>query len=168
MTAVVVVNAVGDVVDPDTGVAMAGARASADGLDLAGTVGTLLGLPKPHGSGPSGVAPAGANTTIGVLVTDARLTNAQATRLAQVGHDGLARTIRPVHTPMDGDTLFAAATGTVDPGIQGALPADYLGLVMSVLAAESTAQAVLRAIRAAVGLRTDDLWLPAWRDLTRS
>ena len=108
---------------------------------------------------------AAANTTIGVVITDAQLTKTQATRLAQVAHDGLARTIRPVHTPMDGDTLFAAATGTVDPEVQAAIAPELLGLLLSVMAAEVTAQAVLRAVRAAEGLRLDDLWLPAWRDL---
>ena len=108
---------------------------------------------------------AAANTTIGVVVTDARLTKTQATRLAQVAHDGLARTIRPVHTPMDGDTLFAAATGTVDPQVQDALPPEQLALLLSVMAAEVTALAVLRAVRAAEGLRLGDLWLPAWQDM---
>jgi L-aminopeptidase/D-esterase-like protein len=161
ISAVVVVNAVGDVVDPATGATLAGARTAADSLVLAGTVPTLLG-----GASPTGAA-AGTNTTIGAIVTDAQLTKAQATRLAQVAHDGLARTIRPVHTPMDGDTLFAAATGTVDPQVQGAMPAEFLGLVLSVMAAEVTAAAVLRAVRAAEGLRVDGLWLPAWRDLPR-
>ena len=66
---------------------------------------------------------------------------------------------------MDGDTLFAAATGTVDPQVQAAIAPELLGLLLSVMAAEVTAQAVLRAVRAAEGLRRDDLWLPAWRDL---
>jgi L-aminopeptidase/D-esterase-like protein len=159
MAAVVVVNAVGDVVDPATGAALAGARTGADSLDLAGTVPTLLG-----GAQPTGPA-AGTNTTIGAVVTDAQLTKAQATRLAQVAHDGLARTIRPVHTPMDGDTIFAAATGTLDPQVQGAMPAEFLGLLLSVMATEVTAAAVVRAVRAAEGLRLEDLWLPAWKDL---
>jgi L-aminopeptidase/D-esterase-like protein len=159
MAAVVVVNAVGDVVDPATGAAVAGARTGADSLDLAGTVPTLLG-----GAQPTGPA-AGTNTTIGAVVTDAQLTKAQATRLAQVAHDGLARTIRPVHTPMDGDTIFAAATGTLDPQVQGAMPAEFLGLLLSVMATEVTAAAVVRAVRAAEGLRLEDLWLPAWKDL---
>lgn len=159
MAAVVVVNAVGDIVDPDTGEIVAGARVAPDSLDLAGTVATLLGTAPPAGPG------AGRNTTIGVVITDARLTKSQATRLAQVAHDGLARTIRPVHTPMDGDTLFAAATGTLDPTVQDRIPADLLGLVLSVMAAEVTADAVMRAVRAAEGLRLDGLWLPAWQDL---
>ncbi len=161
MAAVVVVNAVGDVVDPRTGEIVAGARMAPDSEGLAGAVAALLGGIAADGPG------AGTNTTIGVVITDARLTKAQATRLAQVAHDGLARTIRPVHTPMDGDTFFAAATGTLDSAIQERTPADLLGLLLSVMAAEVTADAVLRAVRAAEGLRLDGLWLPAWRDLPR-
>ena len=59
---------------------------------------------------------AGTNTTIGVIATDAVLTKVQATRMAQVGHDGLARSINPVHTLSDGDTLFALADGNVKFG----------------------------------------------------
>jgi L-aminopeptidase/D-esterase-like protein len=160
--AVIVVNAVGDVVDPRSGSVLAGARVSAEGSDPAGTVSTLLARAQsgvseatpPTAGGPS----AGGSTTIGAVVTDARLTKAQATRLAQVAHDGLARTIRPVHTPMDGDTLFAAGTGTA--------PADTPTemTLLSIMAAEVTAQAVVNAVRAAQGLRSGDLWLPAWRD----
>jgi len=161
MAAVVVVNAVGDVVDPGTGAILAGARLAPDSLDLAGAVATVLaGAPD---AGPEATS----NTTIGVVITDARLTKAQATRLARVAHDGLAHTIRPVHTAMDGDTLFASATGTVDPEVQDAVAPEQLALLLSVMAAEVTAQAVLRAVRAAVGLHLDGLWLPAWRDLPR-
>jgi len=158
MSAVVVVNAVGDVVDPDTGSLLAGARVSPDSLELAGAVDEVLA--GRFGDGPQ----AATNTTIGVVITDARLTKTQASRLAQVAHDGLARTIRPVHTPMDGDTLFAAATGTADPEVQDALAPERLAVLLSVMAAEVTAQAVVRAIRAAQGLRLEDLWLPAWQD----
>jgi L-aminopeptidase/D-esterase-like protein len=158
MSGVVVVNAVGDVVDPDTGAILAGARVSPDSLELAGAVGEVLAGYDGHG------AVDGANTTIGVLVTDALLTKAQVSRLAQVAHDGLAHTIRPVHTPMDGDTLFAVATGTVDPDVQDAIAPERLAVLLSVMAAEVTAQAVQRAIRAAEGLRLEDLWLPSWQD----
>jgi L-aminopeptidase/D-esterase-like protein len=180
MSAVVVVNAVGDVVDPDTGAVLAGARVSPDSLELAGAVGEVLagrygdspdgdglGGANTGGASPDGASPGGANTTIGVLVTDALLTKAQVSRLAQVGHDGLAHTIRPVHTPMDGDTLFAAATGSVDPQVQQAIAPDRLALLLSVMATEATSGAVLRAIRAADGLRLEDLWLPSWGDRTR-
>jgi L-aminopeptidase/D-esterase-like protein len=170
MSAVVVVNAVGDVVDPDTGAVLAGARVSPDSLELAGAVGEVLAGTygdSPDGDGLGGASPGGANTTIGVLVTDALLTKTQVSRLAQVAHDGLARTIRPVHTSMDGDTLFAAATGSIDPRVQQAIAPDRLALLLSVMATEATSRAVLRAIRAADGLRLEDLWLPSWRDLAR-
>ena len=89
---------------------------------------------------------------------NARLSKAQARRLAQVGHDGWARTIRPVHTPMDGDTLFSLATAQVmdEPDM----------LLLSTLAAEAVALATVQAVREAKALRVGDLWWPAAPDLT--
>ena len=102
----------------------------------------------------SGTSPkAGSNTTIGVIATDAVLTKPQAHRLAQVAHDGLARSICPVHTPMDGDTLFALGTGT------SGQTADMM--LLSTLAAEVTAMAVVNAIKAAQELRVGNHWWPA-------
>jgi L-aminopeptidase/D-esterase-like protein len=161
MSAVVVVNSVGDVVDPDTGAVLAGARVSPDSLELAGAVGEVLA--GRYGDGPVD----GGNTTIGVLVTDAVLAKTQVSRLAQVAHDGLARTIRPVHTSMDGDTLFVSATGSVDPRAQQAIAPERLALLLSVMATQATSRAVVRAIRAAEGLRLEDVWLPSWRDRSR-
>jgi L-aminopeptidase/D-esterase-like protein len=152
MAALVVVNAVGDIIDPGGGRMVAGARTAADSLSLAGAVGSVLAA-----GARAQPPPAGAATTIGAIVTDARLSKAQATRLAQVAHDGLARTINPVHTPMDGDTLFVAGTGT------SAMPAEMP--LLSVMAAEVTARAVLSGVRQAEGLRLGGLWLPAARDL---
>lgn len=148
--AVVVCNAVGDVLDPHTGQLIAGARQASDSL-------VLLDAARAQLQGHATVAPSlGANTTIGAIVTDAPLTKVQATRLAQVGHDGLARSIRPVHTPMDGDTLFtlatAARTGEVDL------------LRLCTAAAEVTAQAVVNAVRAAQTLRMGERWWPAVSD----
>lgn len=168
MAAVVVVNAVGDVIDPADGTLLAGARGASDSAEPVGAIRTLLGWgpgtratraaeSEPQSHGTEQVAQPGGATTIGVLVTDARLTKAQATRLAQVAHDGLARTIVPVHTPSDGDALFVAGTGTA------AAPDADLTL-LSMLAAEVTARAVVRAIRAAEGLHLPEMWLPAWRD----
>ncbi|MCU0283767.1 MAG: P1 family peptidase [Candidatus Nanopelagicales bacterium] len=160
MAAVVVVNALGDVVDPATGQLVAGARMAPDGLALADATAIHLGLAGPAAP-PVRPPPLGSATTIGVLLTDARLTKAQARRLAQVGHDGLARTIRPVHTTMDGDTLFAAGTGTA-----GERPADML--LLGTMAAEVTAHAVLAAVRSAdPGLRIGPWWLPAFADRPR-
>ncbi|MGB7979346.1 MAG: P1 family peptidase [Candidatus Nanopelagicales bacterium] len=167
MAAVVVVNAVGDVVDPATSAVLAGARSAPDSLVTVGAVDALLGRSaQPTAPGATGPEPGG-STTIGALITDARLSKAQVTRLAQVGHDGLARTIRPVHTPMDGDTLFAAATGAVPAAHQELIAPDLLSVVLSMMAAEVTAQAVLAAARNARGLRIDTGWLPAAADLVR-
>ena len=132
--ALVACNAVGDVLDPATGQVLAGAR-TADGQSLLDTQRALL-------LGERGQRPLpGTNTTIGVVATNATLTKAQAKRLAMSAHDGLARSIRPAHTTLDGDTLFALATGTETT------PADLM--LLTVMAAEATALATLDAIRQA-------------------
>ena len=149
--ALIACNAVGDVVDPDTGRPLAGARA-ADGLTLRDTRHALLRGEPPH------PLLAGSNTTIGVIATDARLTKVQAQRLAVAGPDGLARSINPVHTMSDGDTLFTLATGHVPhhPGM----------MVLATMAAEAVARATVRAVLAARTLRTaDGLALPCHADL---
>lgn len=148
--ALVACNALGDVVDPDTGAVLAGAR-SADGRALLDTRRALLGGQPPQR------LPIATNTTIGVVATDAVLTKPQASRLATAAHDGLARSINPVHTPLDGDTLFALGTGA------SGRPAEML--LLSVLAAEAVARAVVRAVRAAQGLTLGPLVIPAARDL---
>ena len=132
--ALVAVNAIGDVIDPATGQPIAGAR-TADGRQLRGSMASML-----RGELPAPLQPGGA-TTIGVIATDARLTKAQATKVAQMAHDGLARSINPVHTMGDGDTLFALATGSAGRSANLTL--------LGALAAEVTARAVLRAVRAA-------------------
>ncbi len=148
--ALVACNALGDVVDPGTGAVLAGAR-TPDGRALRDTRRALLA-----GEPPVPLL-AGTNTTIGVIATDAALTKAEATRLAQAGHDGLARAINPVHTVSDGDTLFALATGraAAHPGM----------LALSVMAAEAVAIATVRAVLAAQTLETQGLRLIAARDL---
>lgn len=139
--AIVAVNAVGDVVDPATGAILAGARDAADGTRMIGTAGTLM-----RGALPV-MLQAGMATTIGVIATDAKLTKAQCRKLAQIAHDGFARTINPVHTPSDGDTIFALATG------RSRLPGNMM--VLAVMAAEVMAAAVLRAIHAATRVGGD-------------
>ena len=147
VAALVVCNALGDVIDPLTGQLLAGARIYADSL-------TLLDIRQAQLKGHSIAKPqVGSNTTIGVVATDAVLTKPQAHRLAQVAHDGLARSIRPVHTPMDGDTLFALGTGSSGQA------ADMM--LLSTLAAEVTAMAVVNAVRAAKDLRFGQGWWPA-------
>ena len=131
LAAMVAVNAVGDVVAPD-GTVIAGTRGP-DGLPRS-TVQALL-----DGESPGG-ALAGSATTIGVIATDARLTKAQATKLAQIAHDGLALAIRPVHTVMDGDVMFALATGAAE--VDGDMT------LLGAVAAEVVARAIVDAARA--------------------
>ncbi len=148
--AIVACNALGDVVDPETGRVLAGAR-TADGRALLDSRRALL-----RGDAPRPMM-AASNTTIGVIATDAVLTKMQATRLATVGHDGLARAINPLHTLSDGDALFALGTGQSGKS---------LGMMtLCALAAEVAMLAVVRAIRAAQGVRIGELHLPAARDL---
>ncbi len=96
--------------------------------------------------------------TIGVVATDGILTKAQAHRLAIAAHDGLARSINPVHTMSDGDTLFSLGTGRAGKS---------LGMmVLATMAAEATARATVRAVQAARSVTTaDGLYLPAMADL---
>lgn len=149
--ALVACNAVGDVVDPETGRPVAGAR-TADGLHLRDTRRALLA-----GDAPRTLL-AGTNTTIGVVATDAVITKAQARRLAVCAHDGLARAINPVHTLSDGDTLFALGTGRAGKP---------LGMmVLSTMAAEATARATVRAVLTARSLTTaEGLHLPCAADI---
>jgi D-aminopeptidase len=97
------------------------------------------------------------NTTIALVATDATLTKAQALRLAMVAHDGLARAIYPVHTPLDGDTVFAASTGK--------RPApDLMAFAeLGALAANVLARAVARGVYEATALPFAGA-LPSWRD----
>ena len=156
--ALVACNALGDVIDPGTGALIAGARhengqngGQSSDKNLCDTRRSLL----------AGVPPlpilAGTNTTIGVIATDAKLSKTQAQRLAQIGHDGLARSINPVHTLSDGDTLFALSTGLAEnsPGMT----------VLCVMAAEAVALATVQAVRAAQGLQVGAMWLPGVGDL---
>jgi L-aminopeptidase/D-esterase-like protein len=104
--------------------------------------------PLAPGEGPPGPV-AGANTTIGVVVTDAELTREQANRVAAVAHDGLARAVRPAHTRFDGDTIFCLATGGVaaPPGGAGTVPFPDLPHLVEVAAAELVARAIAAGVR---------------------
>jgi len=97
--------------------------------------------------GSPGPAP-GANTTIGVVITDAQLTREQANRVATVAHDGIARAVRPAHTRFDGDTVFCLATGAVaaPPGAAAA-PAPGLADLVEAAAAEVVARAIVDSVR---------------------
>lgn len=146
--AIVAVNAFGDVVDPDTGTIIAGTRKPVIG----GFVNTVKRMQGDLGQTLLGFA----NTTLAVVATNTYLTKEAANKVAQMAHDGLARSIRPVHTMFDGDTVFALATGKPpkkgkggDPSVVGAAAADVL------------AQAVVRAVLQAESLGG----VPAARDL---
>ena len=144
--AVVVVNALGDVVDPSTGEIVAGLRDPQSGAFLnskdliaRGEVGRIL---------------PGTNTVLGVVATNASLKKEQVNRVASQACLGLARTISPTHTSFDGDTIFALSRGSVQAN------PDQVG----VLAADCVARAVLRAAQEAWSLGG----VPAVRDLSRS
>jgi L-aminopeptidase/D-esterase-like protein len=141
--AIVAVNAFGDVVDPASGRIVAGARpASVGPLKLGGEqpfADTLKVMKTTAGRVIMNLA--GGNTTIGVVATNAAFNKTQMTKLAQMAQDGIARAIRPAHTMLDGDTVFALSAGTkkADLSTVGALAAEVLSI------------AILRAVRNAKG-----------------
>jgi len=137
IAALVAVNAAGDVIDPATNAPIAGSR-SDDGSSLRGI---SAGLER--GEWPAAISP-GTNTSIGIVATDAVLSKTEACRLATMAHDGLARSIDPVHTMTDGDTLFGLATGLSGRSVSM--------LALGPLAARVTARAVLAAVWSATGL----------------
>lgn len=145
--ALIACNAVGDVRHPYNGQLIAGARQTADSQQMVDAYARLLA-----GDAPKPVI-AGTNTTIGVIATNADLAKPQLQRLALAGHDGLARSITPVHTMSDGDTLFAMSTRQhqESPGM----------LVLSAMANEAVALATLRAVLHAVDWRDAQAWIPA-------
>ncbi len=139
--AIVAVNAVGSVVDPETGKILAGPRDDS-GKGMLDTM-ALMSSPGFVGSVPKGPA----NTTIGVVATSARLNKEQATKLAVCAHDGLAMAVRPAHTMGDGDCFFALATGkaTADVDIR---TMTRLGVATSLC----VSRAIVRAVQKAKGL----------------
>jgi len=148
--ALIACNALGEVIDPGSGRVVAGAREPGSNTLLDTRRALLAGMP------PRRLVPA-ANTTIGVIATDAVLTKPQAARLATAGHDGLARSINPAHTMLDGDALFALATGT------SGQPAEMM--LLATMAAEAVAIATVRAVRAARSIDVAGLHLPSACDL---
>ena len=146
--ALVAVNAIGGVVDPETGVLIAG-PSSPEGKGFQDSV-ALMATPSYR---PPQEEQGLTNTTIAVVATTASLTKTQANKLAQVAHDGLALAIRPCHTLHDGDTMFALGTG------RGGGNADMnrlAGVVSRVVA-----QAVVQAIKSAETVGG----VPSWREL---
>ena len=141
VAALAVVNAWGDVVDPANGRIIAGVRGD-DGRTFAGTLDLVTAsLDAADPSNWARGAP-GTNTTLAVVATNAALTKSQATKVAQMAHDGLARAVRPVHTPLDGDVVFALSLGEqqAEPSLVGSL------------AAEVVATAIVRGVLTATGL----------------
>ena len=124
VAAVVVVNALGNVVHPRTGEILAGAKENGDFVDITER---LLDANLVQGT----------NTTIGVIATNGTLSPAEVHRVAEMAHDGMARAIRPAHTMSDGDTLFSLATG---------LHTGSSVNTVGILAAEVVAEAIVNAV----------------------
>jgi L-aminopeptidase/D-esterase-like protein len=143
--ALVAVNALGDVRDPETGRLVAGTRDIGDGRRLVDTAAAL------RAGSQVGRFSDATHTTIGVVATNARLTKPEAARLASLGMLGYARALSPPHTIFDGDTLFALSVGEA--------PCDPTRLGLA--AADAVARAIVRGVRAATPLPG----LPAARDL---
>ncbi len=140
--ALVAVNSFGDVVDPKNGVIIAGLRSGRVGPVRVGEreyfADTLETMQKPLGRSILGLATR-TNTVIGVIATDAKLTKAEATKVAQMAQDGVARAIRPAHTMLDGDAIFALSTGNKNGNLN----------VVGALAAQVMAEAIVRAVKMA-------------------
>lgn len=148
VAAFVVANPVGSVIDPDSGLLYGDPTRPA--VDSEAFARLTRPLPR-HGASKL-------NTTIGVIATDAPLTQAQLERVAITGHDGIARAVRPAHSPLDGDTLFAVATG------EGAGVADVEKLAaIGAAAADAVQAAIVHAVVGAVS----DFGVTAWRDIAR-
>jgi L-aminopeptidase/D-esterase-like protein len=156
VAAIVAVNSLGLVINPKTG------RPWEIGLEVNGEFGgqglRSVRLPEEGPSAPP------SNTTIGVVATDARLNKAQARKIAQMAHDGLARGIRPAHTMFDGDTIFCLSTGRKalpeTPGFFAAPQAQSLN-ELGRAAADCLTRAIIRAV-----LEADSLGaMTAFRDL---
>jgi L-aminopeptidase/D-esterase-like protein len=133
VAALMVVNAVGDVID-EYGQILAGVRQPPDGNQFVEALSVLRVMAS---------LPLSSNTVVGVVATNAKLTKEETNKVAQMAQDGLARAIRPTHTMMDGDTVFALSTGTAGP-----INASIIGA----FAAEVTAQAIRRAVQQATPL----------------
>lgn len=140
--AIVAVNAFGDVIDPQTGRILAGTRSTKLGpvqLGSADYFANTLAVMKTLAGRAIMKLAMSRNTVIGVVATNARFTKSEATKMAQMAQDGLARAIRPAHTMLDGDTIFAMATGQKKADVS----------IVGAYAAEVFAQAILRAVREA-------------------
>lgn len=142
--AIVAVNAMGDIYDIDTGKQLAGLRGE-DGTGLRSSEEFIYAMETQKAAGYA------ANTTIGAIVTNAVFDKSKMGKIAAMAHNGFARTIRPVHTSNDGDSIYALSLGTVEANID----------VVGTLASYVMGKAVGRAVRAAHGM----CGFPAMRDL---
>lgn len=133
VAAIVAVNAFGDVVDPESGQILAGARG------IKGYADTLKMMKSFVGRKVMSFASGASNTVIGVVATNVKLNKEGATRVAQMAHNGLARTIRPAFTLLDGDTCFALSSGEIEIDIN----------IVGAYAAQAYQQAILNAVRKA-------------------
>jgi L-aminopeptidase/D-esterase-like protein len=151
--AIVAVNAFGDVIDSRTGTILAGARPAKLGPAKVGGEGpyadTLEVMKSMIGKTVLRFASRG-NTVIGVVATNAALSKEEANKVAQMAHDGFARTIRPAHTMLDGDTIFVISTGSKKADVN----------LIGAYAAEAVASAIVRAVTAAESIGD----IPAMRD----
>lgn len=163
VSALVAVNAFGDVIDPSTGMIVAGARVAPELCDFADTAREMKRRGRTGGFGPS-------NTTLAVVATNAPLTKTEAKKLAQLGHLGMARTISPVNTMVDGDLVIALSVAPPAYAVaREAVFADEVRLIPKILfpeaqpvrvdvdalgiaAAEAVSQSILRAVRLARGM----------------
>ena len=140
--ALVAVNAWGDVIDPQTNEIIAGLRSGKVGPLRVGKkepfADTLDMMRSPVGRSVLGLA-SRANTVIGVVATNAKLTKAQATKVAQMAQDGIARAIRPAHTMLDGDAIFALSTGAKAADVS----------TVGAFAAQAMTEAIVRGVKMA-------------------
>lgn len=144
--AIVAVNCLGDVIDPETGQRLAGVL-NEDRTGLADTEAIMIQSYAEKKNLFAG------NTTIGVVATNAHLTKPQAAKLASMAQNGYARTMRPAHSMFDGDTIFTLATGHVEADLS----------VLGLLSARVMERAVISAVK-----KADSLFgLPCWSDLSR-
>jgi L-aminopeptidase/D-esterase-like protein len=133
VAALAAVNALGDVLAPNPGHILAGARTAPDSMEFADTSRALLD--------GAAIISSPQNTTLVVVATNARLSKVQATKLAQLAQIGLARTIRPVHTMSDGDVVIALSLGNLEANINA----------LGVAAAEAVEESIQRGVRYAKG-----------------
>ena len=151
--AVAAVNAVGNVVDPATLRPIAGMRAAADSLEVLDMEDAMLDM-----ASQLAMPLDRTNTTISCIVTNAALTKAQATKVAQMAADAYAHTIRPTHTSNDGDAIYVLSSGALGAEASAAIPIDLIGLV----ATRALEAAICAGCTTAEGLHG----LPSSRDLT--